>query len=167
QYINIESTLSNISGIFLSILIAFTTDVLVQYLSRMVISFQYEKRLAQFGAIFSGFGISAIVYFLLIKGTKGTTLFNPNLITWVHDNTALVLFCIFAFFTLLCLLLQRLFDVNPLKIVVLACTFSLSTAFAGNYLVNLIGVPISALIAYQNWLASGVPADQLYQTFLA
>lgn len=167
QYINIESTFSIISGIFLSILIAFTTGVLVQYLSRMVFSFQYEKRLAQFGAIFSGFGITAIVYFLLIKGMKGTTLFNPNLITWVLDNTALVLFCIFAFFTLLCLLLQRLFDVNPLKIVVLAGTFSLAMAFAGNDLVNFIGVPISGLIAYQNWLASGVPADQLYQTFLA
>ncbi len=167
QYINIESTFSIISGIFLSILIAFTTGVLVQYLSRMVFSFQYEKRLAQFGAIFSGFGITAIVYFLLIKGMKGTTLFNPNLITWVLDNTALVLFCIFAFFTLLCLLLQRLFDVNPLKIVVLAGTFSLAMAFAGNDLVNFIGVPISGLIAYQNWLGSGVPADQLYQTFLA
>src|SRR5690606_19318722 len=103
---------------------------------------------------------------LLIKGMKGTTLFNPNLITWVLDNTALVLFCIFAFFTLLCLLLQRLFDFNPLKIVVLAVTFSLAMAFAGNDLVNFIAVPISGLIAYQNWLASGVPADQLYHTFL-
>src|SRR5690606_12283052 len=69
--------------------------------------------------------------------------------------------------TLLCLLLQRLFDVNPLKIVVLAGTFSLAMAFAGNDLVNFIGVPISGLIAYQNWLASGVPADQLYLAFLA
>src|SRR3546814_809039 len=67
----------------------------------------------------------------------------------------------------LCYLLQRQFGVNPLKIVVLAGTFSLAMAFAGNDLVNFIGVPITGLLAYQNWLGSGVPADALYQDYLA
>ncbi|MGO1244623.1 MAG: inorganic phosphate transporter, partial [Sphingobacterium sp.] len=167
QYINIESTFSIVSGIFLSIFIAFTAGILVQYLSRMVFSFQYESRLARFGALFSGLGITSIVYFLLIKGMSGTTLFNPDFIAWILDNTLVVLLGVFVFFTLLCLALQRLYKVNPLKIVVLAGTFSLAMAFAGNDLVNFIGVPISGLIAYQNWAESGVAADQLYQTFLA
>lgn len=167
QYINIESTFSIVSGIFLSIFIAFTAGILVQYLCRMVFSFQYETRLARFGALFSGLGITSIVYFLLIKGMSGTTLFNPDFIAWILDHTLVVLIGIFVFFTLLCLVLQRLYKVNPLKIVVLAGTFSLAMAFAGNDLVNFIGVPISGLIAYQNWLQSGVAADQLYQTFLA
>lgn len=167
QYINIESTFSIVSGIFLSIFIAFTAGILVQYLCRMVFSFQYENRLARFGALFSGLGITSIVYFLLIKGMAGTTLFSPGFITWILDNTLVVLVCIFVFFTLLCLTLQRLYKVNPLKIVVLAGTFSLAMAFAGNDLVNFIGVPISGLMAYQNWLSSGVEADQLYQTFLS
>jgi len=167
QYINIESTFSIISGIFLSIFIAFTSGVLVQYLCRMVFSFQYETRLARFGALFSGLGITSIVYFLLIKGMSGTTLFNAGFIEWIHQNTLVVLGCIFVFFTFLCLALQRIYKVNPLKIVVLAGTFSLAMAFAGNDLVNFIGVPISGLVAYQNWLESGVAADQLYQTFLA
>ncbi|MGO3164572.1 MAG: inorganic phosphate transporter, partial [Sphingobacteriaceae bacterium] len=167
QYINIKSTFSIVSGIFLSIFIAFTAGILVQYLSRMVFSFQYESRLARFGALFSGLGITSIVYFLLIKGMSGTTLFNPDFIAWILDNTLVVLLGVFVFFTLLCLALQRLYKVNPLKIVVLAGTFSLAMAFAGNDLVNFIGVPISGLIAYQNWVESGVAADQLYQTFLA
>lgn len=167
QYINIESTFSIVSGIFLSILIAFTGGILVQYLCRLLFSFQYETRLARFGALFSGFGITSIVYFLLIKGMSGTTLFNPGFIDWILSNTTVVLACIFVFFTLLCLVLQRLYKLNPLKIVVLAGTFSLAMAFAGNDLVNFIGVPISGLMAYQNWLGSGVPADELYQTFLA
>lgn len=167
QYINIESTFSIIAGIFLSIFIAFTAGILVQYLARMVFSFQYENRLAQFGALFSGLGITSIVYFLLIKGMKGTTLFDPAFIEWILDNTWIVLAGIFIFSTLLCFILQRFYNVNPLKIVVLAGTFSLAMAFAGNDLVNFLGVPISGLMAYQNWLGSGVPADQLYQTFLA
>lgn len=167
QYINIESTFSIISGIFLSIFIAFTSGILVQYLCRMVFSFQYETRLARFGSLFSGLGITSIVYFLLIKGMSGTTLFNASFIEWIHQNTLVVLGCIFVFFTFLCLALQRIYKVNPLKIVVLAGTFSLAMAFAGNDLVNFIGVPISGLVAYQNWLESGVAADQLYQTFLA
>lgn len=167
QYINIDSTFSIVSGIFLSIFIAFTAGILVQYLCRMVFSFQYENRLARFGALFSGLGITSIVYFLLIKGMSGSTLFDPAFIAWTFDNTLAVLACIFVFFTLLCFVLQRVYKVNPLKIVVLAGTFSLAMAFAGNDLVNFIGVPISGLMAYQNWLGSGIPADQLYQTFLA
>lgn len=167
KYINAESTFSIISGIFLSIIIAFTAGVLVQYFSRLAFTFQYEKRLAQLGALFSGMGITAIVYFLLIKGLKGSTLFSGSFIDWIMANTFSVLVVIFVLAFLICFFLQRTYKVNPLKIVVLAGTFSLAMAFAGNDLVNFIGVPITGLMAYYNWVGSGVPADQLYQTFLA
>lgn len=167
KYINIDSTFSIISGIFLSILIAFTAGVLVQYFCRMLFTFQYENRLKQLGALFSGAGITTIIYFLLIKGMSGTTLFPGTFIDWVLSNTILVMGGVFVFCTLMCLVLQRVYKVNPLKIVVLAGTFSLAMAFAGNDMVNFIGVPISGLMAYQNWLGSGIPADQMYQTFLA
>ncbi|NGM60903.1 inorganic phosphate transporter [Sphingobacterium sp. SGG-5] len=167
KYINIDSTFSIISGIFLSIFIAFTAGMLVQYFCRMVFTFQYENRLAKLGALFSGAGITTIVYFLLIKGMSGTTLFSQSFIGWVLSNTLVVLGVVFLISTAVCYVLQRVFKINPLKIVVLAGTFSLAMAFAGNDLVNFIGVPISALMAYQNWVDSGVAADQLYQTFLA
>lgn len=167
KYINVESTFSIISGIFMSILIAFTAGILVQYFCRLAFTFQYENRLAKLGALFSGMGITAIVYFLLIKGLSGTTLFSETVIDWILTNTVTVMAVIFVVATGLCLFLQRAYNVNPLKIVVLAGTFSLAMAFAGNDMVNFIGVPISGLMAYQNWVASGVPADQLYQTFLA
>ncbi len=167
KYINFESTFSIISGIFLSIFIAFTIGALVQYFCRFVFTFQYEKRLAKLGALFSGIGITTIVYFLLIKGMKGTTLFKEPFIEWILTNTTSVMAIVFVVSVLLCFVLQYFYKVNPLKIVVLAGTFSLAMAFAGNDLVNFIGVPISGLMAYQNWVQSGVAADQLYQTFLA
>lgn len=167
KYINLDSTFSIISGIFLSIFIAFTAGILVQYFCRMLFTFQYENRLKQLGALFSGAGITTIIYFLLIKGLSGTTLFSSGFIDWIMHNTFMVMGIVFVFCTLFCFILQRFFNINPLKIVVLAGTFSLAMAFAGNDLVNFIGVPISGLMAYQNWLSSGVPADQMYQTFLA
>lgn len=167
KYINVESTFSIVSGIFLSIFIAFTAGILIQYFCRLAFTFQYEKRLAKIGALFSGLGITTIVYFLLIKGLSGTTLFEAEFIAWILNNTAIVLVSVWLVATFICLFFQRVYGINPLKIVVLAGTFSLAMAFAGNDLVNFIGVPISGLMAYQNWVASGVPASEHYQTFLS
>src|SRR5690606_8336163 len=167
KYINFESTISIISGIFLSVFIAFTCGVVFQYLFRQLFTFEYANRLKQFGALFAGFGITSIVYFLLIKGLKGTTLFNPDSIAWVNDHLIILIVVIFISISLICFLLQYFANVNPLKIVVLAGTFALAMAFAGNDLVNFIGVPITGYLAFQNWAASGVPASELYQTYLA
>lgn len=167
KYINFESTKNIVSGIFLSILIAFTAGVIIQYLCRLIFTFQYENKLKQYGAIYSGAGITSIVYFLLIKGLKGTTLISKEMQTLISDNTWGILLGIFGFSTALLWFLQKKFRVNPLKIVVLAGTFSLAMAFAGNDLVNFIGVPITGFLAYQNWKASGVPANELYQTYLS
>lgn len=167
SYINFSSTGSIISGIFLSIIIAFTSGVIIQYLSRLLFSFQYKKNVQNFGAVFSGLGLTAIVYFLLIKGLKGTTIISKENQAWINDHTLIILLGIFVVTTFTCLLLQRLAKVNPLRIVVLAGTFSLAMAFAGNDLVNFIGVPISGFLAFQNWRISGQPADELYQTYLS
>src|SRR5690606_26584799 len=115
KYINFESTISIISGIFLSVFIAFTCGVIFQYLFRQLFTFEYTNRLKQFGALFAGFGITSIIYFLLMKGLKGTTLFSPNSITWVNNNITTLLIIIFIVIVLICFLLQHYAKVNPFK----------------------------------------------------
>ncbi|WP_018675499.1 inorganic phosphate transporter [Riemerella columbina] len=167
KYINFESTTNIVSGIFLSILIAFTAGVVIQYLCRLLFTFQYQNKLSRYGAVYSGVGITVIIYFLLIKGLKGTTLISASGRAFISEHTWIILGSIFIVASLILLVLQKTFKVNPLKIVVLAGTFSLAMAFAGNDLVNFIGVPITGFLAYQNWMDSGVPANELYQTYLA
>lgn len=166
KYINLDSTVSIVSGIFLSILIAFSAGVAIQYLCRLLFTFQYEAKLSRFGAPFAGAGITIIIYFLLIKGLKGSTLVPEETVAWVSAHTLSISAVLFVLGTLICLFLQKSARINPLKIVVLAGTFALAMAFAGNDLVNFIGVPIAGFLAYQHWSASGVPADELYQGFL-
>jgi len=167
KYINFDSTISIITGIFLSVFIAFTCGVIFQYLFRQLFTFDYTKRLKQFGALYAGLGITSIVYFLLIKGLQGTTLFSAHSVAWVTNNIVFILPTLFIVVVLICFILQRYAQMNPLKIVVLAGTFALAMAFAGNDLVNFIGVPITGFLAFKNWVASGVPADELYQTYLS
>lgn len=167
KYINFESTTNIVSGIFLSILIAFTAGVVIQYLCRLLFTFQYKNKLSRYGAVYSGLGITAIVYFLLIKGLKGTTLIDASVRAMVDENTLTIMVGIFLIASIILFILQKYLKVNPLKIVVLAGTFSLAMAFAGNDLVNFIGVPITGFLAYQNWQGSGVPANEFYQSYLA
>lgn len=167
KYINAESTFSIISGIFLSILVAFTAGVAVQYVIRSAFTFQYERRLKSLGAPFSGMGITVIIYFLLIKGIKGTTLAQAGWVATLNDNIVVFMLLLLVVTTAISFWLQHQFRLNPIKIVVIAGTFSLAMAFAGNDLVNFIGVPIAGLMAYQNWAESGVPANALYQDYLA
>lgn len=167
KYINAGSVLSIITGIFLSILIAFTLGILVQYLCRLIFTFNYEEKLSRYGAVFAGIGTTVIFYFLLIKGLKGTTLLSPSATQWIQSNTTLILGVLFAGGTLIILALQKLARINPLKIVVLMGTFSLAMAFAGNDLVNFIGIPITGFLAFKNWQSSGIPADEQYQSYLA
>ncbi|HNR16118.1 MAG TPA: inorganic phosphate transporter [Chitinophagaceae bacterium] len=167
KYINAESVTTIISGIFLSIIIAFTAGILIQYLSRLVFTFNYEDNLKKYGALFAGIGITSIIYFLLIKGLKGTTLLSPGITSWAMNNTILILSVLFAACFIISFLLQRFASINPLKVVVLMGTFSLAMAFAGNDLVNFIGVPITGYLAFENWRQSGIHADEHYQGYLA
>ncbi|MEJ8605472.1 inorganic phosphate transporter [Riemerella anatipestifer] len=167
KYINFESTSNIVSGIFLSILIAFTAGVVIQYLCRLLFTFQYETKLEKYGALYSGAGITSIVYFLLIKGLKGTTIISSESRDFINSHTWAILGAIFLIATIILFLLQKQYKINPLKVVVLAGTFSLAMAFAGNDLVNFIGVPITGFLAFNHWKETGIPANELYQDYLA
>lgn len=152
--LNTEKALSVILGIFLSVAIAFFFGTLVQFISRMIFTFNYRSRLKWKIGIFGGLCATAIVYFLLIKGAKDLTFMTPEVKTWINTHTALIIAACFVTFTVLMQLLHFC-RVNVLKVVVLMGTFALAMAFAGNDLVNFIGVPLSGLSSYQDYMANG------------
>lgn len=152
--LNTEKAFSVILGIFLSVAIAFVFGTLVQFISRTIFTFNYKSRMKWKIGIFGGICITAIVYFLLIKGTKDLVFMTPEVKAWISDNTFLLITACFAASTLLMQGLHAL-GANVLKIIVLTGTFSLAVAFAGNDLVNFIGVPLSGLAAYQDYAANG------------
>ncbi|MDE5644609.1 MAG: inorganic phosphate transporter, partial [Muribaculaceae bacterium] len=152
--LNTEKALSVILGIFLSVAIAFFFGTVVQFLSRMIFSFNYRSRLKWKIGIFGGICSTAIIYFLLIKGAKDLTFMTPEVKLWISEHTAVIILSCLAFFTVLMQLLHMC-RVNVLKVVVLMGTFALAMAFAGNDLVNFIGVPLSGLASWQDYAANG------------
>lgn len=152
--LNTEKALSVILGIFLSVAIAFVFGTVVQFLSRIIFSFNYRSRLKWKIGIFGGICATAIIYFLLIKGAKDLTFMTPEVKGWIKANTGLIIIGCLAFFTILMQLLHIL-KVNVLKVIVMMGTFALAMAFAGNDLVNFIGVPLSGLASYQDYIANG------------
>lgn len=152
--LNTEKALSVIIGIFLSVAIAFFFGTVVQYLSRLWFRFDYKKGLSYKIGIFGGLSITAIIYFLLIKGTKDSAFMTPEVKEWIHDHTLMIILGCFAFFTILSQLLHWL-KVNVFKVIVLTGTFALAMAFAGNDLVNFIGVPLTGFASYQDFSANG------------
>jgi phosphate/sulfate permease len=155
NYINTAKALAIISGILISIFIAFFVGTIIQYLSRLLFTFKYNKTIRYFGAIWGGLAISAIVYFILIKGAKGASFLTPENVAWIKTHTWQILLVCFLGLTLLFQILQWLFKVNSLKVIVLVGTFALAMSFAGNDLVNFIGVPIAGLASYQEYVAQG------------
>lgn len=169
QYINSGKALAIISGILVSVIIAFTIGTLVQYLTRMLFTFNYGKMLKYAGAIFGGFAITVITYFILIKGIDGSSFASipmgnsgVPLSQWVKTNTVALLLLNFVGWTLLMQILMWVAKVDILKIVVLAGTFALAMAFAGNDLVNFIGVPIAGYKSFLAWQASGSMAPESF-----
>ncbi len=152
--LNTEKALSVILGIFLSVAIAFFFGTVVQFIARMIFSFNYRSNLKWKIGIFGGICATAIVYFMLIKGAKDLTFMTPELKAWINDHTWLIMLASFGFFTILMQLLH-ICRVNVLKVIVLMGSFSLAMAFAGNDLVNFIGVPLSGLASYQDYIANG------------
>lgn len=152
--LNTSKALSVILGIFLSVAIAFFFGTVVQFVSRTIFSFNYKSNLKWKIGLFGGICATAIVYFLLIKGAKGLSFMTPEVAAWIDGNTALIIGGCLLASTLLMQLLHIL-GVNVLKVIVLMGTFSLAMAFAGNDLVNFIGVPLSGLSSYQDYVANG------------
>lgn len=152
--LNTEKALSVILGIFLSVAIAFFFGTLVQFLSRMIFTFNYRINLKWKIGIFGGLCATAIVYFLLIKGMKDLMFMTPELNDRIDQNTDLIIIGCLVVFTLLMQMLHT-FGVNVLKVIVLMGTFALATAFAGNDLVNFVGVPLTGLASFQDYTANG------------
>jgi phosphate/sulfate permease len=160
EIINYSSAVTIIFGIFLSVILSFIIGSVVQHLARIIFTFKLKKTLKRYGAIFSGLSTTAIVYFLLIKGAKGSSFITNEQVDWISNNTWMIMLISILFWTILIQVLMWWKEINPLKVVVLLGTFSLAMAFAGNDLVNFIGVPVAGLISYQAWTASGILASE-------
>ncbi len=168
EYINTAKATAIISGILLSVVVAFTTGLVVQWISRLIFSFSYEKKIKYYGSIFGGLAIAAITYFMLIKGVKGAVFMTKEAKDWISHNSWLILGISFAGWTIVLQLLYWLFKINILKIIVLVGTFALAMAFAGNDLVNFIGVPLAGLQSYKEFVANpGIDPDHLTMGVLA
>ena len=155
--INTDKALSVIMAIFVSVAIAFFFGMLVQWLARIVFTFNYKKKMKYSIALFGGIATTAIIYFMLIKGLKDSSFMTSEAKQWVQDNTAMLIGCFFVFFTLLMQILHWL-KVNIFKVVVLLGTFALALAFAGNDLVNFIGVPLAGYSSFIDYTTNGMAA---------
>jgi phosphate/sulfate permease len=148
SFINSGKALAIISGILVSVAIAFTVGAIVQYIARIIFSFNYKRRVKWFGALWGGVAFSAITYFILIKGATNATFISSQSKLWIASHAGLIILYSFIGWTILLQFLNWLFRLNILKTIVLGGTFALAMAFAGNDLVNFIGVPIAGYDAF-------------------
>lgn len=154
DFINSGKALAIISGILISVVVAFSVGAFVQFFTRILFSFNYKKRLKYFGAIWGGLAITAITYFILIKGAKGASFMTADTKSFINDNTFIILGASLLIWTVLLQLLNWLVKLNILKLIVLVGTFALAMAFAGNDLVNFIGVPLAGLESFKAFMAN-------------
>ncbi|GAA4949559.1 inorganic phosphate transporter [Algibacter agarivorans] len=156
-YINTEKAIEIISGILLSVVIAFSVGAFVQWISRMIFTFNYEKKIKSFGVIFGGVALTAITYFIFLKGLKGTPYYK-DLKSIVEGNEVFIIVGSFVFWTLFSFIFEKLSKKTILLVVIAVGTFGLALAFSGNDLVNFIGVPMAAYHSYEAWVAGGMDA---------
>ncbi len=156
--LNTEKALSVILGIFLSVAIAFIAGAVVQYISRLIFTFNYKKHLTWTIGIFGGIAATSLSYFILIKGIESAPFMEPAQIEWVSANTGWLVLACFVFFTALMQVLHWC-RVNVFKVIVLLGTFALALAFAGNDLVNFIGVPLAGYSSYLDYTANAGGQD--------
>ena len=155
--INTDKALSVIMAIFVSVAIAFFFGMLVQWLARIVFTFNYKKHMKYSIGIFGGIAATSIIYFMLIKGLKDSSFMTAEYKNWIHDNTLMLVGAFFVFFTILMQILH-ICKVNVFKVIVLLGTFALALAFAGNDLVNFIGVPLAGYSSFMDYTANGQAA---------
>ena len=166
QYINTEKAVLIISGIFLSVVVAFSIGAIVQYLSRLFLSFNFEQKPKIYGALFSGIALTAITYFIFMKGLKGTSYY-ADIKGSLEGNETMIIAIAFLIWTSLSYFLTVVLKFNLYKIIITVGTFALALAFAGNDLVNFIGVPMAAWNSYEAWSVSGVSANEFSMEVLA
>ena len=174
-YINYSKATQIILGIILSVFIAFTIGAIVQWVSRLILSFDFKRNSKIISSIFGGIAITSITYFILIKGIKGTSYSDitfdyfqgETINSVIESNASLIIIYLTLIWSLISFFLIEVYRTNIYKIIILVGTFALALAFAGNDLVNFIGVPIAAWQSYEAWTISGIPADQLSMGILS
>ena len=154
NYIDAENVTNIMLGIILSVVFAFTAGTIVQYFSRLLFTFQSDRQMKYFGAIFGGIALTSISYFIFIKGLSGTP-FQKSFESILETDTWIILSVGFVIWTIFSQLFTMIFKKNVLIVVIAAGTFGLALAFAGNDLVNFIGVPMAAYHSYIDWSTSG------------
>ena len=154
NYINSGKALAIISGILISVIVAFVVGTIVQYITRLIFSFKYEKSNKYVGSIWGGIALTAITYFILMKGVQGSSLLANSTMEYIQSNTMRILLFSFAIWVVIFQLAISLFKFNNLKFIVLVGTFALALSFAGNDLVNFIGVFMAGFKSYQIHLAN-------------
>ena len=160
QYVNTTRASVLIFGIICSVPIAFVGGTIIQYLCRLLFTFNYQRLYRYYGALFGSFSVSAITYFLLFKGAKGSALITPDILHFLNTYTFELMLAIFGGFLVIFQLAILVFNFNVFRVVILAGTFALAFSFAGNDLVNFIGVPLAALDSWSIFQTSGqTPAD--------
>ncbi|MBO7173932.1 MAG: inorganic phosphate transporter [Burkholderiaceae bacterium] len=161
QYVNTTRASVLIFGIICSVPIAFVGGTVIQYLCRLLFTFNYQRLYRYYGALFGSFSVSAIVFFLLFKGAKGSALITPEVLNFLDAYTFELMAAIFVTSLVLFQVAILMFNFNVFKVVILAGTFALAFSFAGNDLVNFIGVPLAALDSWSIYQSSGLAPDQL------
>ena len=161
DHINNEKAFAIISAIWISVIVAFISGLVIQYITRLIFTFKYEKIYRYAGSVFGGLAITAIFYFLVMKGAKSASFMKPEYIDWINNNTFKILLYSFVSLTIFFQFLISFFKVNVFKIIIFSGTFALAFAFAGNDLVNFIGVPLAALDAFKIYQASDIAPNLL------
>jgi len=175
EYINVTKATQIIGGILLSVFVAFSVGAVVQYVSRLLLSYNYEQKAKWVGSLFGGVALTSITYFILMKGIKGTAyakqsfeiLNGSTIANFMETQVVFIAISLFILLSLISYLVISVLKINIYKIIIGVGTFSLALAFAGNDLVNFIGVPIAAWQSYEAWSASGVAATEFSMAVLS
>ena len=175
NYINTTKATQIILGIFLSVVVAFSIGAIVQFISRLVLSFRFQNKSKWLGSFFGGIAITSIFYFIIIKGLKGSPyastefelLGNETLSNFLDNNLVLIIIVSSIFWIIISHLINTILKFSIYTIVICAGTFALALAFAGNDLVNFIGVPIAGYQSFLAWVDSGLSADNYTMEILS
>ena len=175
NYINTSKASQIIFGILLSVVVAFSIGALVQWVSRVLLSYNFERKANWVGALFSGVALTAITYFIFMKGLKGTSYAKQSfdiigggtMKDFLETQVLTIVLISSVFWSLLSYLLIVFAKTNIYKLIIVVGTFALALAFAGNDLVNFIGVPVAAYNAFLEWSASGLSATEFPMDVLA
>ena len=175
DYINTSKATQIIFGIFFSVIVAFSIGALIQFISRIILSFKFEEKAKWMGSLFGGIALTSIFYFIVIKGLKGTPysenqydiLGGLSISNFIDINLTMIVLLSLLILTILSYLFNSVFKLNIYTLIICVGTFALALAFAGNDLVNFIGVPIAGYESFLAWSSSGVSAESFTMEILS